>query len=218
MLQRWIFFLVFASLFSVGCASTDKSVEYSQILRVRSVPAGAEIHHEGKKIGKTPAYVSVRRSYQTDLVLKHKNYPEKKLPLETRYRWGSSFSPNLILLSLAPIGWGVDFATKNAWTYVEPKTQYLDLKAEDEPVKIPRKDWVIAVAPPVDKLDDEELIRDMGNQLTETLKEQYPSSKVIEYKDIAYAFQIYRYYTDQKPPPPKYRVKGFFCEDGIHWR
>lgn len=108
-------------LFTTGCASIFFN-DYKQVVKVISDPPGVEIFdHEGHRLGVTPAFIKIRRSQKSELKLQSKNGEIKSVTLEGHYRWSPSFYGNLIYMTYAPAGMGIDYLTKTAFHFDNPE-------------------------------------------------------------------------------------------------
>lgn len=117
---RIVLTLTFVTLQAVlsGCATLGRDPG-GQAIWVRSDPPGAEIEVDGRNLGTTPAYVIVPRERTPKLYLSRDGY-QKKIKVETRYRWQASFFSNLVFYIFAPVGWGVDLISGRAWNPKDP--------------------------------------------------------------------------------------------------
>ncbi|NJL24354.1 MAG: hypothetical protein HC902_03720 [Calothrix sp. SM1_5_4] len=138
---RFQFFILLLLLVS-GCATMDG---LRQSVLVASSPAGAKIYNRGRLIGTTPGYVLIRRERRPKLSLAFPDGKTRELDLSTKYRWGDSFWGNVLFLSYAPVGWGVDLATGAAWRILDPQKMSLPGTAEGGTMAVRR----VAVAPPL---------------------------------------------------------------------
>jgi hypothetical protein len=102
----------------VGCASLNEKSRH-QFVYVDSKPPGATIWYQEKNLGITPAIVRLKRDKNILLNLNLKQ-ESKLVNLESSYRWLESGLIGLYLGGLAPLSWGVDFATGAAWNLRDP--------------------------------------------------------------------------------------------------
>lgn len=210
-------------LLLVGCASIDSS-DYRQTVLVTSDPPGAKIYEKDRLLGITPAYVRVRRRHHPKITLELPDEAPREVDLKTNYRWGDSFAANFIMLTYAPIGWGIDWATGTAWKIEDPPEQKWGLT---RPVA-DRAD-VVAIAPPI--APDTEVSEALGpvleNKLrsdggfevlpyekTEPLFGYYSSDQGLTEKTVQRYNLLYELkadhvlVTDAQPTPDGYTVKG----------
>lgn len=193
-MKKFLSLLLFAVFALSGCASVFFN-DYKQVVRVMSDPPGADIYNEkGEKLGITPAYVKIRRSEKTQLKLHLPAGEIKNVTLEGQYRWSPSFYGNFVFLTLAPIGWGVDYyLTKTAFEFDDPKT--VQFKSQQRG-KVKTGPIVEVIAPPQSEWNL--LSREVADMLTEYLKERHPTKYIKDYKDTRGAFAKYHYSYDRK--------------------
>lgn len=176
-------------VFLTGCGSMTRH-ERHQFILVRSNPPGADIYYHGEKVGKTPAFVEVRRSKRDSLQL----MDEQKivnLPIESRYRWDGSFWTNLVFFYFAPVGWSVDFITGGAWNMNDPEIPKLQMSQGP-----PQKTYA-AIAPPEAYSAD---ISDEGGLVWERyLRARYPDVTILPYREKVEEFTTHGYDFDSKP-------------------
>jgi hypothetical protein len=176
------FFLALFVLVS-GCASVDYS-DYYQTLLIRSEPPGAQVYEHGEFIGTTPGFLRVRRRKQPELTIRY-GEAVQSIPLEAKYRWWDSFAGNLLFLTAAPLGMGIDWATGTMWGYRDPApVQFHNAKKfAVSPLK-PR----LSIAPPA--ASDFELTDTMGNLLQGKL-ESLNAYQVHPYNETALTFRSF---------------------------
>ncbi len=153
-------FFLFSALFLSGCASTTIS-GYRQPVLVTSDPPGAAVYERGQYIGTTPGFMRVRRRHHPVLEIRHAGKSPKDIPLTTKYRWFDSFWGNALFLTLAPVGWGVDWATGTAWEIQNPPLGYTG---------IPSKGARLAISPP--EMKDRDLADAVGTQLEQKFRNE----------------------------------------------
>ncbi len=154
--QKGVFatpFFLFLALFLSGCASSTIS-GYRQPVLVTSDPPGAAVYERGQYLGTTPGYMRVRRRHHPVLEFRHAGQTPKVVRLTTQYRWYDSFWGNALFLTLAPIGWTVDWATGTAWEVQNPPLGNTAL---------PAKGARLAISPP--EMKDRDLADAVGAQL-----------------------------------------------------
>lgn len=191
--QRSFLLVLFLSYWFFGCASlTQKSRR--QVIVVKSQPQGAEVRYQGRKLGITPLLLALPRGRGLELEVLQSGHDKKTLILPTRYRWGRSFAGNFALLTLAPIGWGVDLLTGSAWDLVDPIEINWDKKFESEDrLSIDR----IAIAPP--QSSDELLSDQVGLKIVSDVRSRYPKAEVLQYGETLETFLAWEYDFDSKP-------------------
>lgn len=161
---------------------------------VKSQPQGAEVRYQGKKVGMTPLLLTLPRGRGLELEVLHSEHDKKILSLPTQYRWGRSLAGNLILLTMAPIGWGVDLLTGSAWDLVDPVEVTWGKKIEiEDPLSIDR----IAIAPP--QSSDELLSDQLGLTIVSNVRKRYPNAEVLQYGESLETFLDWEYDFDSKP-------------------
>lgn len=190
--MAWVFILFLAPLIS-GCASVFFN-DYKQVVLVQSDPAGVEIYNEdGEILGVTPAYVKVRRGREAKLTLKSKADEVKSLTLDSRYRWSPSFYGNLVFLTGAPIGWGVDYLTKTAFQYYNPESVSFDRNTSQ---RDPKHSATTVIAPPPSEYVS--LSREAAELIERELKRKYPSERVLDYQETRPVFSKFHWRNDVK--------------------
>jgi hypothetical protein len=176
-------------VFLTGCGSMTRH-ERHQFILVRSNPSGADIYYHGEKVGKTPAFVEVRRS-KLDSIQLMDEQRVVNLPIESRYRWDGSFWTNLVFFYFAPVGWGVDFITGSAWNMNDPQIPKLHM-----PEQPPQKTFA-AIAPPEAYSAD---ISDEGGLVWQRyLRARYPDLTILPYREKVDEFTTHGYDFDSKP-------------------
>ncbi|MGZ3805693.1 MAG: PEGA domain-containing protein [Pseudobdellovibrionaceae bacterium] len=173
-----------------GCASLTPQKRH-QYVYIQSNPSNAVIFDNGRKIGSTPALVSLPRNKTYELELQ-RGAEKKTLFLETKYAWNESFLGNLILFGLAPFGWLTDLATGSAWDYQDPELVQFSKSAQVE-TKPPR----IALAPPIAstfRVSDE-----AAQYWEKQFPKMYPHARFIPYKESLPIFQDNGYEFDGRP-------------------
>lgn len=185
--------LCFASISLSGCASVFFN-DYKQVVRVMSEPPGADIYNQdGEKLGVTPAYVKVRRDQQSELRLQLASGEIQSVTLNGDYRWSPSFYGNLVFVSLAPIGWGVDYLTKTAYGFKNPETvQFKRFALGVVDMRPP----VLVIAPPQSPWFS--LSREVGEELYALIKERYPNKNVKNYDESREIFNKFHYSYDHR--------------------
>jgi len=143
---RLMFFIILMMSLS-NCATVADS-PWQQPVLLRSVPEGADVYQDGKKIGTTDAFVFVDRSKHPEVELRFPDGRRKTISLQTKYRWKDSFTKNLIFLIYAPLGWGVDLVTGNAWDIDDPSVWTNTPAQVKNQRKKPQTPLVFAIAPP----------------------------------------------------------------------
>lgn len=182
-------FLVF-SVFLFGCASVTERRRHQYVL-VQSDPPGAEIISSGRVVGATPGLVYLRRDKQASVNLKL-GQESQTVKLDTKYRWSEAFWGNFWLLSMAPVGWIVDYFSGSAWTYKDPET--VKFKGQGPGKLTPP---VMLLAPPLAEtsaMSDEAAI-----YWDKRLREIYPKVKLLPYKETLSTFQEAGYEYDDRP-------------------
>jgi hypothetical protein len=179
-LTGFLFLLVLTSV--VGCVSIDSS-EYRQTVLVKSNPPGAVILENGERIGVTPEYVRVRRRSHPKLTLVKAGEAERTVELETHYRWADSFFSDFLFLRAAPVAWGIDYLTGNAWRMDDP----LEVEFEPGHALLPiHPTDVVAVAPP--EVADPDIADAIGLLVENKLSTEY---SVLPYARTAPLFNYY---------------------------
>ena len=164
---------------------------------MRSEPPGAIIFLEGRELGSTPFIFNARRSWSgKDLELVHPLTKKRQaVRLTPHYRWGEGFWGNLLFLTYAPIGWGLDLITQAAFEF-EP----LPFVTLISPVK--QKSFRfknVAVARPFSESFDEESLESMGSWLAADLQKQWPKGHVIPYVQTKNDFERLERAFDRDP-------------------
>ena len=118
--------LVFCVSALPGCASLTYESLHQYVL-VRSEPEGADIYSGDEKVGVTPAYIEIHRATRAELTLKT-SIESKNLSLKSRYRWESSFWPNFVFVTFAPLGWAMDLVSGGAWQMLNPEVTAIRMK------------------------------------------------------------------------------------------
>lgn len=172
-----------------GCGSLTHRARHQYVL-VQSNPSGATVYEKGKYLGTTPAFVEVRRAKDAELTVGFSD-EQKRVRLDTRYRWNSFWS-NLIWLTFAPVGWVVDLATGGANTLSDPPTVKME-----KPHKVTKQIPVAAIAPP----QSMSLARtdDAGTIWSEKLPLYYPNVRFVPYKSSLGEFTVYGYDYNSRP-------------------
>ncbi len=177
--------IICIGFFSTGCTTLNLN-NYTQKLKVSSSPEGADIFFDGKKVGKTPGYIRIRRKKDARLELKKQGYQPTYVQLDSKYRWTDSFVMNLIFTSLAPAGWLIDYATGTSWNYEPLDNIVIDSKKD---VQWDTSQWVIGIAPP--QSDDPVASDQVANFLQEKMRQSYPKANVKDYNSSKYKFLDY---------------------------
>lgn len=189
----FVYFAALAALFSTGCASVFFN-DYKQVVLVQSDPPGVEIFGEnGEKLGVTPAYVKIRRAYSTQLTLRSSLGEVKSVSLKGHYRWSPSFYGNLVYVTLAPVGWGIDLATRTALQFENPGVVAFERRAKGH-VKMRAPAQVIA--PP--QAEYHSLSLEAAKVVEEELKRRFPRDHVIDYEKSRPTFTKFHYRNDVK--------------------
>src|SRR5437016_5788462 len=102
----WRPFVVLILIWTCRCATLSGT---EQKMRVGSIPEGADVYVDEKKMGTTPTYIDIRRAKHKALTFKKDGYVPQTVELKTGYRWGDSIFANVIFLWAAPVGWAVDY-------------------------------------------------------------------------------------------------------------
>lgn len=152
------------SLILSACASIG---DHDQGILIRSTPSGASVYHGDKFLGTTPLLSRIQRQHESYLDLKLGN-EQKQLELKSKYRWGRSFGGNFALMSLAPLGWGIDFLTGSAWNY-DPDYQVGFKDSQAKTVK--NGSDAIAIAPPLSQHPN--ISDDVGTQLSQLFQDKF---------------------------------------------
>lgn len=192
-----------------ACASLDYE-DYRQTVMVLSDPPGAKIYEGETLLGTTPAYVRVKRGRRPHIRLVADGHPERKIKLKTTYRWDESFVPNVILLTLAPLGWLTDWASGTAWELHDPPLATFG-KGGHWPT--PREVKTVLIAPPPEK--DIDVSDALGFALQEKLRHS-ESFQVLDFGSTAPHFQFAS--TSGGPPFDKtdrYRIFGSLPADHL---
>jgi hypothetical protein len=199
--------LVFAILFLSACGSIDHHARHQYVL-VRSNPPGAEIYYRGDKVGTTPAFIEVRRQKKAELLV-GTNSEKVVAPLDTEYRW-EGFWSNLVFLTVAPVGWAIDFATGSAWTFQDPSPVQLRQSKGPFASRTP----TLAVAPPLSpsvRTSDE-----AGALWSKKLPEIFPKAKILSYRQTLPAFAENGYDFDGRPSrDEEYELFAKMKADGV---
>ena len=184
-LWPWVLPIGLFGLILSSCA-TYRSGGRVQVLYVESQPPGATIQAASKEsriLGKTPALVELRRQKEQSLILSQSG-EEKRVNLETSYRWSESFWGNFVFLSYAPIGWAVDWYTGAAWTYQDPARVEFSTPSMKQP-NLPSRS-VLAIAPPV--APSLALSSDAAQRIEARLSRENPRIRVLPYRETLPAF------------------------------
>ena len=139
-------FVVFALL--SGCASISRDGSQQTIL-VQTSPPGASLFVDGKKVGQSPEFVEVKRSFRPRIEVATEG-GRRTIELSSKYRWSKSFFGNFGLFVIyAPLGWMIDLITGNAWDVKDNGPLPVVLSKEDiRNPKPPRATQDFVVAPP----------------------------------------------------------------------
>lgn len=168
-----------------------------QPVLLQSVPEGADVYQDGKKIGTTDAFVFVDRSKRPEVELRFPDGRRKAISLQTKFRWKDSFAKNLIFLIYAPLGWSVDLMTGNAWDIEDPSVWTNTPSQVKNQHKKPQTPLVFAIAPPqygyLAQSDDAALA------LEPVLRKQYPGAIVLPYRKTLPIFTSHGYDFNAKP-------------------
>lgn len=179
---KGIIFILISALLTVGCASLRFS-DYEQKVLVQSEPAGAKIYQDGKYLGDTPKYIRLRRSNMVQEVeLEAPTGERRPVFVNYRYDWNGSFYPNLVFLTLAPVGWLVDYFNGTAFDYKQPQPLTFEAWLKKENKKRKSLEEVkerIAIAPPL--TDDEVLSDDLGLWLEKKLAKEFPKAEILPF-------------------------------------
>lgn len=136
-----------ACLAVTGCASIDGEGSLQKVL-VQSKPPGASIFVDGKRVGRTPQYVDIRRGFHPEFELETAE-GRRRVQLASTYRWSRSFLGGFAFLQFVPIAWTVDLFTGTAWEAQPGKTEELTLsKADSLAPAVDPNYKTIAIAPP----------------------------------------------------------------------
>lgn len=191
-MKFWL--LLLSTLFLTGCTSLFFN-DYKQVVLVQSDPSGAEIFNQtGEKLGVTPAYVKVRRDTRAQLTLKSNEGEIKSITLKGRYRWSPSFFGNLVYVTLAPVGWGIDYLTKTAFQFEYfPAVTFDKNSVGPEPIRPP----VTVIAPPQSEYLS--LSRDAAMIVEQELGKRFPGFQTRGYEKTRPVFNRYHWRNDTKP-------------------
>lgn len=189
-----------------ACATLDGT---RQNILVRSEPAGADVYQNGKLLGTTPDYLSIRRGKRTTLEFVYGEHQRKEVQLKTKYRWGDSFASNLLFLSLAPIGWLVDYFNGSAFEAEAPSV----MRFQKDPKVAEHIRNRLAVAPAV--AEDPEIGVLAGEQVHKKMSEGQ------RYELIPYDPAAFQYYGSEHGLSPKKHLQAnLFAElqtDYVLW-
>ena len=152
------------SFIFAACATIG---DHDQGILVRSTPSGASVYQNEQLLGTTPLLTRVHRNHDGHLDLQLGN-EHQQLKLESKYRWGRSFGGNFALLSLAPLGWGLDLLNGSAWSY-EP--EYLVTTFKNSAPNYVVSNDSIAIAPPIAAHPN--ISDDVGTQLSVLFREKF---------------------------------------------
>ncbi len=168
-----------------ACASLDYE-DYRQPVLILSDPPGAKIYEGRRFLGTTPAYARVSRGRKPRLRLVSESGESRDVRLKTEYRWRDSGAMNLLLLTLAPVGWLADWATGTAWRVSDPPVQTFGSGGKWPQAREPK---VIAIAPPA--TEDMDISDGLGMAIESKLRASR-KVKVLDYETTAPAFQFYQ--------------------------
>lgn len=150
-----------------GCASMSGQGSFQTVL-VQSDPPGASVFVDGKKVGRTPEFIEVRRSRRPMIEIESATL-RQTVPLDSNYRWSKSFGRNLVFLTYAPVGWVIDLFTGAAWE-VESTAPIPVILSKADATQSRTKDRtvVVAIAPP--QADSQSLSDAGGKALEKVLR------------------------------------------------
>jgi hypothetical protein len=183
-----------------GCATISGRHER---VRVVTRPAPAEVRDEdGTRLGEAPAIVEVPRASSRRLTVQPEGAPAREVPLEGRYRWGTSLGGNAILLAagalwwLAPVGVGVDLLSGAAWSYDPPPPVTMPDVAPAE-----RRRRIVVVPPHAGR---ERVSDEVGADLGAWAAARWPDADVVRLDAEADRLAEYEW-TYAAPTPPAFR-------------
>jgi len=175
----------------------------TQLVKISSNPVDAKVYFngtllgvgEGTFVGKTPGFMKIKRKFFSRALFSKEGYDTKKIWLDKKYRWQSSFFANMVFLFAAPVGWIVDLVTGAAWEYDSiHQTSLFSNKVMEE---LPPPPKVIAISPPQHK---HELVSDkIGIKLKSLLKKRYPQAVILPYQKTSKIFISYSFTHNNKP-------------------
>ena len=187
--------LLFFTVILPGCASVFFN-DYKQVVLIQSDPPGADIFTEdGIKLGTTPAYVKIRRATEATLKVRSNGGEIRSVNLESHYRWSPSFYGNLVYLTAAPIGWGVDYLTKTAFQFDNPNPVVFNDKSKG---KFKVRPPLLIIAPP--QAEFVSLSREVADTIEEELKRRLPKSRIANFNRTRPVFAKYHYRNDSVAP------------------
>ena len=189
--MRLLFLLFCLSL--TGCASIFFN-DYKQVVKVTSEPSGVSIYDQrGQRLGTTPAYVKVRRNEIAQLRLESTSGEVRTVTLQSHYRWSPSFYGNLVFMTAAPLGMGVDYLTKTAFQLENPETVQFKPGAKGKDKVGPN---VVVIAPPQSEWSS--LSNQAGVFIQDLLKEKFPKKYVKNYNESRPVFIEHHYRYDYR--------------------
>lgn len=180
------YLVLLLTLLNFSCASLD-SRDYRQGVLISTSKTGELIERE-KVLGKTPGYFLLRRKTHPRLriIEDNSNQEALELDLETSYRWRDSFFRNFVFLFFAPVGWGIDLLTGNAWNIKAPRPE-----GSSEQVR------KIVIVPSVES--DSSLREASGQVVERKLRELYPNADVVSYISSAPLFDFWGFNFEAGP-------------------
>jgi predicted component of type VI protein secretion system len=104
LLKRLYFLIVIALSILFGCATVPPASDTHQMVRFESVPTGANLYIDGKRVGNTPVNISISKATHR-ITLKHSGYKDLTKYIAPRPR---SVVTHLLTLGLTMQG---DFDT-----------------------------------------------------------------------------------------------------------
>lgn len=153
-------FFLFLVLYLSACASSSISGYRQHVLVTSDVP-GVAVYDRGRYVGTTPGFMRIRRRHHPEIEFRRGDKTLKTVRLTTKYRWYDSFWGNALFVTLAPVGWGIDWATGTAWEIQDP--QLLN-------TSVPTTGARLAVAPP--EIADRDLADALGPQIEKELRQE----------------------------------------------
>ena len=168
---------------------------HTQRMKIATEPEGAEIIYNGKDMGKTPAFVDIRRAKESYITLEHPGYATLNRGLSSTYRWGDSFAANFAWFFWGqPVASTIDLLTDTCWEYDRLGVIPLGTSTFIPPKLRPE---IIAIAPPDARF---ELLSDeIGLRLQKDAASRFPGSQIFPFGQTHSIFQSYSYTNSDKP-------------------
>lgn len=184
-MRRLPFFILSCALWLLGGCTSIQYNDYRQPVKVVTQPYGVKVYsEEGRFLGTTPGLFPVRRGREPELRLVNPvGGGERRLLLETKYRWSDSFWMNFFLVTLAPVGWGVDYLTGTAWQIEDPR----ELRFSEQP-KVEQPPRRVAIAPT--QIGERDFADALGVVIEDRMR-ALGKYKILNYLETAPAFEYY---------------------------